>query len=325
MTNLGLLGVIVYCWHLPEQNRLMVECLDPMVTDLCREGLAQGLWFDRFDTRGPHVLALITRSKPLLERRAEARLESGPEPIRQRLSATLGAYLTANRSASSLDEGELARRHRDCVSKPQCEIDVGPGFADNNTFAIFEHGPRIYPYCPFSFIEDSPSEAAIWSLSCELTSWSIEQLRHGRPTVAAVRWLASLDRALQAAELSPESYWRHHATTLLLRLGERLAASEGEILASLPAIAGERNMTAFSKLWPAEASGTADWDGFRSLVELAVSPRTDRRWILLREIVHCTLKQLGIPVALHVPLVLFAWHTSLSSATAASRIALAYP
>jgi hypothetical protein len=44
-------------------------------------------------------------------------------------------------------------------------------------------------------------------------------------------------------------------------------------------------------------------------IALAVKP-PDGRFTVLREVVHCTWKQLGIPVHLEIPVVLFAWGRS---------------
>jgi hypothetical protein len=293
------LGLVVYSWGPRNQDRLIVECLGPAVRELIEAGLASRFWFDRFDARGPHVLFLVS-----LE-------DDHFQAARERLAEQVEAYLSAHPSEEVLTPEDLADRHAGCRGKVQCEADARPGFGANNSFVLFEHGPRDYPFWLSAGVAE---EERIWSLLSDLAFWAIDQLaaRPGRvPFEAAVRWSAELDRALRAAGLEPAGYWRYHATTLILGLDERLETKEEEVLASLPGSVGEKNLSAFERIWSESANV---WPSVSTLVHLVFQGdrKAARQWALLREIVHGLFKQLSLPVRLHIPVVLFGWHQNVA-------------
>ncbi|HEV7507444.1 MAG TPA: lantibiotic dehydratase C-terminal domain-containing protein [Thermoanaerobaculia bacterium] len=304
------LGLTLYHWGTPQQNRLLADCLVPALAELKRDGFAGRLWFDRFDARGPHLLVLVTVS------------EAATQTVASRLSAQLEAYMVANPSKEELNAADLDLLHAQCRGKVQCEADSLPEIAANNTFSLFEHPLRGYP---FWLSAGLPFEEELWELLEDLALWSISQAAsssQGTATAAATRWIAGLDRELASAGVARAAYWRYHATTLILTLEERLATQEAEILSSLDASLGDRNRQALGRAWKVVEAGGDDWPLLPRLVRLAFADAgwpLRRHWMLMREVVHSALKQLGLPVSLHIPLVLFAWQkSSLESHSAPS-------
>jgi hypothetical protein len=290
-------GCNVYFWGEREQDRLLAECLGPAAEELRGQGLADRFWYDRFDARGPHVFALFSGPD-----------EAAPEAYR-RLAARLDAYL-AERPSSVIFGNELVDRDVETRGKQLCSADALPGLAANNTYVLFEQAEHAYP---FAFAAGLQRAAELWRLLDDLARAAVRQLASQPgtvPTGLAVRWIAGLDRELHRAGMAGE-YWRYHVTTLLLGLEERLATGEGEGLDSVPRLIGSRNWETFSRIWAEAPVRPLLWPHLPSLVDLALAEDgrpLPRRLALLREAVHCFLKQLGMPVSRHIPLVLFAWH-----------------
>ena len=316
------LGMAVYAWGWDDQDRLLAECLGPLARELRQAGLAERFWCDRYDARGPHLFCLL--SVPAAAR----------EEVAGRVSSRLDRHLARHPSTTALAAGELETRHRECRGRVQCEADAYPGFAANNSYHLFVHAPRGYP---LALGHGLAEEGELWRLLTDSTLWAIEQLGR-QPRTAAAGWVAAVDRELCAAAVAPSparsrspalspspeaassssaaAYWRYHATTLILGLAERLETEEEQVLGSLPGAVGERNRDAFARLWAAaDGPEPRGWPELRRLV--ALLRRADlaeaRRFAIQREIDHFTLKQLGLPVALHVPLVLFAWQRHLAA------------
>ena len=131
---------------------------------------------------------------------------------------------------------------------------------------------------------------------------------------AAVRWVAAADLTLRNTGLDAGDYWRYHASTLLLPLRQRLATEEERVLADLPGWIGEANQKRFEPIFDEVAMPDEVWPPQQRLMEIASSRDESLpggRWALLREIQHSTLKQLGLGVALHIPLILFVWNRNL--------------
>ena len=299
-------GLNIYHWGRPQQDRLLTGCLGPVVAALREEGRIDGFWFDRFDARGPHLCVLIASAGTAEER---ATVES-------RLATAIEEHLAASPSTEALSDEHLAALHEQTRGKWLCTVDREPGIAANNTLRLFDHDPAGYP---FGLSRGLPGAHEIWSRVGALAEWAIGQIATAAsspPIAQAVRWAAALDRCLADEEGRAEAYWRYHATTLLLGLDERLATAPDEVPATLLPAVGERNVAVFSRLW---AEGDRP-DGFPELAPLArlalggppaEEAAAGRRFRLLREIVHCGLKQLGVPVSLHIPMVLYAWSRHL--------------
>jgi hypothetical protein len=298
------LGATVYCWTPAEQDRLLVQSLGPLARQLRREGLATRFWFDRFDARGPHVLVVLTPA-------AGAR-----SAVAERLTCRLGGFLATCSEVpgqgAELSAEDVERRHAECRGKVQCVADSYPGLAEANSYCLFDHASRGYP---FWLTVDLSSENELWDLIDELAFWAVDRLADGSAGLAAARWVAALDHALSSTVPDPEAFWRYHATTLLTPLAKRLAADEAAVLASLPGWIGERNAAVLARVWSETGASPPPWPHLDSLVRLATDgrdPAGAKRWMALREIIHCALKQLGVPVAAHVPMVLYAWSCHLA-------------
>ena len=303
------LGLVVYVWGALHQDRLLVECLAPAVEDLRHRGLAHRFWMDRFDARGPHVFSVLT-----LPRNAASEIAG-------ELADRLGGHLASHPSSVALTTDQLARRHQALRQKRQCEVDGRPGFAANNSFEIFEHPLRGYP---FSLSATRAGEEELWDLVADLSLWTIGRLasRPGSPAMAEAQlWTASMDRELRLAGVRTANYWRHHARTLLPDLFDGMGTEEADAtLAELAMDVGTRN-PAFARSWEEVASTGPVWPRLPDLLRLLLgdNPALPTTWTLLREINHTLLKQLGIPVALHLPLVLYAWRRSAGLESALRR------
>jgi hypothetical protein len=286
------IGLTVYHWGQRPQDRLLADCLGPLACELRQEGLLRRFWFDRFDARGPHVFAVLTSP-----------LDAAPE-VRRRAAERVETHLARHPCTEALSQHEIEQRHRECRGRAQSEVDREEGLAANNSYRLFEHAPRGYP---FRLSEGVPGEVELWDLLTDQALRSIGHLAAGGGAAAfAARWIAGVDASLRARVPDPAAYWRHHAGTLFLNLDEMLAAGEERVLPWLLARIGARNRQAFAGVWADAAAGSPP--EILRLVELATEapgPRGD--WALLREVDHFTLKQVGLPVALHIPLVLFAW------------------
>jgi hypothetical protein len=302
------LGVNVYVWGGAHQNRLLAECLGPAAHELRSRQRCEWFWYDRFDARGPHVFAVFAV-------RQDAR-----DDIARDLAQRIEAYVTSQGSTEVLSPDALATLHAECRGKRLCAVDDEPGIAANNTYRVFEHSARGYPLALTEGMAAERAEA-LWGLVDQLAAWTIAQIAPQRmqvPAVTALRWMAALDGALRAAGLDPAAYWRYHASTLIVGLEQRLAASEAEVLRSLPASISEANRQALSRVWQHAGEASPVWAPLPRLVDLVASESgwsvEDRRR-LLRKLVHTALKQLDLPVAQHIPVVLFAWQRSLASSS----------
>jgi hypothetical protein len=278
----GILGLIVYRWGRHSQDRLLVECLGPLAAELWGTEQVDRFWFDRYDARGPHLFAVFGAPRDNLDR------------LTGRLGGALDRYLAENPSPETLTPERLERLHLQTRGRRQCEVDGRPGFGANDSWEIFAHPPRGYP---FGLAE--PDEDQVWRLAAELALRTIERIecRTEPPGLAeAVRWTAAVDRALRAAGADPAAYWRHHASTLV-------DSDDGSLLDELPDALEPRHLENLGHLWEEAKRAGDSWPELPRLVRAAVG---GKGWTLLRELDHAALKQQGIPVALHLPAVLFA-------------------
>jgi hypothetical protein len=297
------LGANVYYWGDEAQGRFLVEQVAPLARCLLAEGAAESFWFDSFDARGPHLMLLFTPGAV------------AAPALRERLRRELEWRLAAQPSGAALERAALEERHRQCRGKELCVADTRPGLADNDSVVLFDHPADGYP---FSHARGLAGAGELWRGVSQVVLWALDRRAVGDAAPAAVRWTAAVDAALAAAGLAGEAYWRHHATTLVMPLAGRLAADEAAVLSAVPGVVGERNREPFAQLWQQVAAG--GWDGppVGRIVALAgAAGDGHRRWSLLREIVHTTLGQLGLPVRLHLPLVFYAWQRNLSLSPAA--------
>lgn len=294
------LGLVVYCWGMSEQSRLIASCLAPAVADLRGRGLRR-FWFDRFDARGPHVFALFTVPSERFEQ------------ARDLLDERLTAYLADHPCQVEITEEELVDRHRACRGIALCEVDAEEGFAPDNTVRFFEQPGDRYP---FNLGRSLADPDRLWDLLDGLTGWTIDRLASepgAIPTAAAVHWLAALSYILPRHCTVPEAYWHHHAASLIPNL-ER-PADDAETVRRLTSALGERNEAALAAAWESALTEPLPWPDLPRLLDLAAGVDGSKGpgpKELLREIVHVTLKQLGVPIKLQRPLLLYGWKRTLA-------------
>lgn len=300
------LGLTIYVWGLEPQNRLLVDGLGPLVSELEADDRVARFWFDRYDARGMHLFVVLTVP------------ESQEEAVRRIVAERLDDFLREHPSTVEMSRRELQKRHEECRGRLQCEADGYPGLAENNTWEMFRHPPDGMPFRLADSLE-APLREELWDLLDELSLESIERLSSTpkrRTTAPGVAWIAGVDAALREQGIDPEGYWRFHASTLLLNLEQRLQEDEATILASLPRLIGEQNLETLGTFWERVSDSRAIWPSLPRLTALAheaARNRSDRPWLPLRAIDHAVLKQLGLLVPLHMPIVLYAWHRSLES------------
>lgn len=281
-------------WGREPQDRLLQVWLGPAIRRLLAEHRIDRFWFTRFDTRGPHILALFGT-------------DDAAGSVRADLAAELAEYLARSPSTEELSDDEIEKRHRGCRGKVISLLDREPGMAENNSFVFFPHGPPFPPY----WLGERLAAVPAADLAAELTTtalWAIDRLA-GDAVAAGLGWIAGIDRALgdRGGNGEAAAQWRHHASTLLLGLEERLATREAEIVAGLPQLVGEVNSARFAALWEGAPERWAVPAPESLLALLSDSQEERRSRARIRELSHFTLLQLGIPVSWHIPLVLYAW------------------
>jgi hypothetical protein len=296
------ISLTTYLWGLESQNRFLASCLAPTIDELRRGGLVSRFWFERMDIRGPHIFAPIRVA------------EGAVTEVSQQLADKVGSYLAVNPCMAELSAEELRHRHDFCRGKVQSAADHLEGFAENNSFLILDHEERDYP---FRLSADLPREEVLWSALTDLTMWAISQLPQPESIRRriAIECFAVFDQEVWSSEVTPERYWRYHATSLLIPLKEALGSEEERILSQLPSAIGDRNSKLFTRIWGEveEVRASILWIG--QIVRLILNtstPSEPQRFALLREVIHCVLKQLSLMVSFQLPLVLFAWNRSLA-------------
>lgn len=290
------LGVNIYVSGHFQKDRLLVECIGPVAREVRRRGSLVRFWFDRFDARGPHIFAVLTI--PAEIQRAVTML----------LSTRITRHLATCPASDDLDPTELAARHAACQGKTLCEPDRYPGFAASDSFVIFEHESDGYPFCLSMGAADTD---ALWTLVSDLSLWAIDRLGATTDRLeTAVHWVATVDRAL-GSHAASEDYWRFHAKALLPTLEGHLEKNADATLASLRRTMRTVDSQALLRAWPETRSLGRTWPGVDQLVRTVRDGghgwSAERSWRLLFALNHGTLKQLGLPVAHHVPLILVAW------------------
>lgn len=289
------LGINVYVWREGAQDRVLVECISPIVNDLLCGGLCQTFWFDRYDARGPHLLLVLgVRGE---NRSAATSL----------LSSGLDAYLESQPSMDVMPPNEMAFRHEGCRSKPLCDVDAEEGFARNNTYRIFEHKASFYP---FPLLLSVSASDQLWMYWCNISLWPLECIAKRQAWPAAVQWVAMVARALKMSG-GAEPYWRYHMQRLAPELSQRLEtvgaqAVSIELRRSIEAVGGGVLFTTFHEQ-AAFAEIMPDIDELVQVVVESSGCVAKPAWQLLYALTHTTLKQLGLGVRYHVPLISAAW------------------
>lgn len=292
----------MYYWGMEAQNRLLVEGLGPGLEELRASGALRRFWFDRYDARGPHLFVLLLPHS------------DAEDEVRRALGHRLDTYLADHPSTEELTREALEQRHAECRGAVQGEADALPGLADNNTYLLRPHPSEGYP---FHLSQHLPGHEEIWDLAGDLSRWVIGRLdaQPYRPVPEAIRFALALDRQLERAGADPWAYWQYHASSLLPGLAARLRAGDPGLLDRLPELLGDSNLELFSRLWQRFERDPIPWQPLPSLLELTLAPEPGSTagsgisWRLQREIDHALFKGLGLPVAQHIPLALFALYS----------------
>lgn len=293
-------GCNIYFWGEREQDRLIAECVRPLAEGLSAEGARRSIFCDRFDTRGPHVMALFGVT-------AEDR-----EEVAARVGEAVSEYLRRSPSAVEIGAPELEARHAACRGAALAAIDRDPGIAPNNSYRLFDHTERDYP---FALAEGSADRDEIRRLRDDVVYWALAQIGGASPgsaMAAAIRWLAAVDRALRAAREDVRAHFRYLSGRLLHGV-DKITGLAAATAARIQAMIGERNRTTLARVWRGASGGQEGGAGLERLVRLALAddgrPLAARRE-LFYDLVHATLLLLGLTALQQAPLFLFAWAES---------------
>lgn len=295
----------VYCRSEEHQNRLLTEILGPVLEESVVSGRLESFFFDRFDGRGPHVYVMLAAAG---EREGEA--------LRAELAEKLAPFLAQLPVPEAPNEAEILERHHACRGKALCTLDRLPGLAEPNTFAFADHPPSEYPFDIWSGLVHQADFRRAFS---EQSLWSIARIAAGGGRKAmgpSLRFLATLDSTLRRLGLDAEAYWRYHTGTLLPESADQIAEAPAATAASFARLVTEANLAAFERVFAAVGEDAAAEDPrARRLAEylapeLAEGKRGRRA---LREVIHLSLKQLGIHLGYQIPMVVYSWRRCFGS------------
>jgi hypothetical protein len=291
-------GTNIYYWGTAEQNHLLLHGVRTWARYAREKTLAQSFWYFRFDTRGPHLFLLFATT-----------VKAEPA-LRHYLETSIAEFLKNQPSTHPLSQEDIEKRHKECRGKAFNVADFEPGFAENNSFAAFRHDSTYYP---LNFTSGMPLADALWHRLDDIAFWAIDQLE-GSPAATAIRWLAAVDQALHRGGFAAEAYWRFHACTLLLPLRERLAANEAEVIEMVPRLVSENNRKVFSAAWEQVAHENClkvDVEGLVAFIMHDTGRTQEQLFLILREINHGVMAQLGQWVKFQIPVIVYAWSRNL--------------
>jgi hypothetical protein len=289
------IGCNIYLWSIPEQNRLLTECIAPLVRDLLASGASDSFTCSRFDARGPHVMAIFGATT------------ATQREVTSRVDSAIAAYLSRLDRVEVPSQAELEARHAACNGRTLCYIDSEPGLAEVRSFRIFE---LLDNERPLSKWKGMVGEDAISRLRTDLTLWAIAQLGATSTTMAAVRWVAALDRALSVVDMPRSALWGYLIDRRLRDRDFTKRVAAGQLTMNKgPLAISEANRATFARCWnnPAAIDGGCDLERLVTLVLADDSrPLLDRKE-LLRNIEYTTLWLLHITPEQVLPLFVFAW------------------
>lgn len=296
--GIRVLAANVYLFSIRRQNRFLAETLAPALPGLASDFEDFRFWFDRFDARGPHLFLLFSAA------------ETGIDALRARLEALITGGLEALAAEGPADDTPGAARieelHAACRGKTLCAADRQPGLAADGSFVLDSQPADAYP---FHLTPAHGPADTIWPRISALTNWTLEQRAAAGDepaTAAALRFMAGLDRQLRASDAEPADYWHHHLKSLMHELDALLEEKGEPFVDALAAGLGDANRRVFQQVWQWAETAEPAWDGLPALVS-DVTTRGPGAWRLLREIVHGALKQLGLVVPKHLPILIFGW------------------
>lgn len=299
------LSLNIYHWGARFQNRLLMDRLGPVLEELYYDDVVESFLFNRFDARGPHIFVSLIVPR---DRR---------EVLLKRLMSELDTFLEQHPSTEPLDPKELELRHAACRGKALCVIHRRPGLAENNTYLIEEEEEIQFP---FWIRQPLSSDDVLRRLLTEQALWAIHQLtaQGGKtPLKAAIVWAAVFETTLRRTLGNAGGYWYFHASTLLLNLPKGIQPEdENEVAASVAPLVSAKNRESFTRVWDIVLESELAYPNVTQLVEI-LAPDPDgaepQDWAPLRGFMHLSLKQLGLKVAFHIPIVVFSWLKNLDS------------
>lgn len=289
------IGANIYYWGTQDQRRLMQDGLGSWVREVRESGAIKHFWYCPFDVRSPHVFALF-------------RTRTGhADSFKRRLQEHIESYLKNMPSRTELSSVEIDTRHRECRITMN-SADRLPGSSPNNSFELFEHAPDDYPFQMGRQL-NHPEE--LWDRWDKTSVWALRYAAENG-TRTAISWLASVDRALTKHGMVAKEYWRYHAFTLLPGLKQQFLSEPARVEAWLNEAVTPRNKSSFTKIWSIAGLPDVDIDGLVHFVAVQPGLTKDEKFYLLRQINHVTILQLGQIVRLEIPIVLYAWHRTVT-------------
>ncbi len=294
------LGCAVYLFSAHAQNRFLTECLAPLADELLKARLRGKFVCDRNDLRGPHINVIFG---VIPGRRDELRL---------RMEDAVAQHLSRVPCTTPPAESEILARHDACSAKFLTIADRALGIAHNNTYCVFDHEERGYPFVLTEKMQWEQEEV-FWQLHENLVLWSLGELASGCGSVAAVRWVAALDRA-SVCNLERASSWFGFVVN---RLAPQLARKvrSGEVSSSaLMALVGRANATNFSQIFVASHARFGAVPDLKPLMRFFNGDDEslfENGQSLQYDIVRSILQILGLNVREEVPLLVYAWANAL--------------
>jgi hypothetical protein len=295
MNEFVTLGFNAYYWGTQEQNFLLAKSIGPLLKEADRRWSLARMWYDRSTMRGPHIFGLITIRRD----QAAAATEF--------LQAEIGGFMARNPSACCLDARQIAALHRDASGKAFCKADLRKEMAGNNELLVFtqENAEQRYPFR----LCNAPHAEALWQAWKQAAFWTLLQLQSPETLdAAAVHFLLACDRLLLGGPESRKEYWAYHASTLVPNLdycrmsGEHAKAMVDRLVSpqSMARIAAWREQMSSSIETHPE---TRELFSAIGPLQRVITQPLERDQALLRELVHVSLKQLGIYIVRQIPMV----------------------
>ena len=288
------LGLNAYYWGDQEQDFLLAEGIGPILREADQRWDLARMWYDRGTMRGPHIFCLVTARSD----QAAAAMEF--------LQTKIAGFIQRHPSNCPLPADQLAALHRDASGKAFCAADLAEGMASNNELLVFihENGEQRYP---FRLCSDSRARA-VWQAWKKAAFWTLRQIESAEPLEASAVWfLLACDHLFFNSADARKEYWGYHASTLIPNLdyrrmsGEHAKAMAGRLVSpqSIARIALWREQMSSGEL----SSQAEALLAVLSSLQPQIAQPLERDRALLRELIHVSLKQLGIHVVRQIPMI----------------------